>query len=100
MDEKFKDNPPLYRSKANMLKLLGHPQRLCIMRTLCSVPNSTVSEMQACLAEEQAVVSQHLAKLRKAKLIKATRKGTSMYYSIYDEQMRKYITKVINSVFM
>ncbi|NLM06835.1 MAG: helix-turn-helix transcriptional regulator [Tissierellia bacterium] len=99
MHEKYKDNPPLYHKKATLLKLLGHPQRLCILRTLCSEGSATVTDMQTCLDEKQAVVSQHLAKLRKAKLIKAQREGTSMRYSIYDENTKKVLSGIINCIF-
>lgn len=99
MHEKYRDNPPLYNKKAALLKLLGHPQRLCILRSLCVEGSATVSDMQTCLEEKQAVVSQHLAKLRKAKLIKAQREGTSMRYSIYDEQTKKVLSGIMGCIF-
>ncbi|MDO5096883.1 MAG: metalloregulator ArsR/SmtB family transcription factor [Peptostreptococcaceae bacterium] len=100
MRDKFKDNPTLYKRKAGVLKMLAHPQRLCILRGLCENEYAFVKDIQSCLNQEQAVVSQHLAKLREAGLIKAEREGTGMKYSIKDEQWKRYLSKIIDDVFL
>ena len=95
----YRTNPKLYIEKANILKAIAHPQRLCIVKTLCEKDHVTVTDMQDCLNEAQPTVSQHLAKLKAAGIITGNREGTSIFYSMHDEETRKLITGIINDIF-
>ena len=95
----YLSDPELFIEKANILKALGHPQRLCIVKTLCEKDRASVSDMQDCLGEVQSTVSQHLSKLRSAHIIAGKREGTNIYYSICDEEMRKKIRTIIGEFF-
>ncbi|RCW25967.1 ArsR family transcriptional regulator [Ciceribacter lividus] len=66
---------------SELLKALSHESRLLI---LCILVNGerTVSEIEAILGIQQAVVSQHLARLRIEELVKTRREGRQIYYSI------------------
>jgi len=52
-----------YEKKAEMLKALAHPIRLCIAKGLID-NKSNVNNMQTCLGAGQSNVSQHLSKLK------------------------------------
>jgi len=52
-----------YEKKAEMLKALAHPIRLCIAKGLID-GKCNVNNMQECLNISQSNVSQHLAKLK------------------------------------
>ncbi len=95
----YRTNPKLYIEKANILKAIAHPQRLCIVKTLCERDHVTVTDMQDCLNEAQPTVSQHLAKLKAAGIITGKREGTNIFYSMHDEETRKLITEIINDIF-
>jgi ArsR family transcriptional regulator len=71
---------------AAFLKALGHDGRLAIMCYLGSGPKS-VGELEALLSAKQAVVSQHLARLRLEGLVTARREGQTIYYSILDPKV-------------
>ena len=70
-----------------MLKALGHEGRLMI---LCHLTHGerTVGELEQLLSWRQPAVSQHLARLRTDRLIKARRSGREIYYRISDHRVR------------
>lgn len=71
---------------AELFRMLGDPTRIKILWALAQGENSV-----ACLAElaevAPAAVSQHLAKLRLAGLVKGRREGTFVYYSTSDREV-------------
>ena len=95
----FRTNPELFIEKSEILKALAHPQRLCIVKMLCEKESASVSDMQTCLDEAQPTVSQHLSKLKLARLIEGKRDGNSIYYSISDEETLKRIKSIIENLF-
>ena len=80
-----------YNETAEMLKLLAHPVRLCIINGLLGEGTCNVSHMQECLGIPQSTLSQHLQKLRMAKLIVGKRNGLEINYSICDEKARELV---------
>jgi DNA-binding transcriptional ArsR family regulator len=79
-----------YNAKAELLKVLAHPVRLCIVKGLMD-KECNVSHMQECLELPQSTVSQHLSILRSRGIIKGTRKGLEVTYSISNEEVKKLI---------
>ncbi len=95
----YRTEPESFIELADILKILAHPQRLCIAKTLCEKDELNVGGMQHCLGEAQSTVSQHLSKLKAAKIIVGRRNGTNVYYSISDERIRNLVQAVINEFF-
>lgn len=81
-------------ARAELLKAIAHPVRLCILRGLAKTAECNVSHMQECLGLPQSTVSQHLARLRLAGLIGARRQGVEVYYSVVDP----YAARVIEAL--
>lgn len=73
--------------KAEMLKVISHPLRLCILFNLLMNEESNVTNMQNCLNEAQSTISQHISKLKSAGLIKGQRNGTEIKYRIVDHEL-------------
>ncbi|WP_052422480.1 ArsR/SmtB family transcription factor [Nonomuraea candida] len=77
---------------AESFRLLSDPTRIKILWALLQGESSV-----ACLAEladaAPAAVSQHLAKLRLAGLVKGRREGTFVYYTAADEHVRRLLTQ-------
>ena len=96
--EVYRTNPKLFIEKSEILKALGHPQRLCIVKMLCEKDSATVSDMQSCLDEAQPTVSQHLSKLKASRIIVGERNGTNINYSICDGAKRT-IKSIIEDLF-
>ena len=88
----MKIDPKEMEDKASFLKLLAHPIRLCILRGLIRDGENNVSFMQDCLDVPQSTLSQHLSKLRLGGIVKNERRGTEIYYSVVNEEVRSIIS--------
>jgi ArsR family transcriptional regulator, virulence genes transcriptional regulator len=78
--------PEVLRRAAEIIKLLGHPERLKIVEVL-EGGEATVSEIQEKLGLAQAIVSQHLAKLRGANVVSARRDGVHVHYQLTEQKV-------------
>ncbi len=76
-----------YNETAELLKVIAHPVRLCIVRGLWQGGGCNVSHMQDCLDIPQSTISQHLQKLRAAGIIQGKRSGLEVHYSIRDSRV-------------
>gem|GEM_PF-147629 len=76
---------------SRVMKTLGHPLRLNIIRYIQG-GERTVTEIQTHLNLIQAVTSQHLRKLYKERIVTYRREGTTCYYSIANEFIRKILS--------
>lgn len=83
----FKYDEDLLESKADLLKALAHPVRLCILRGLLEQGSCCPSEMQACLNIPQSTISQNLARLRQMGIIKGTRQGLEVHYELVNTEV-------------
>ncbi|GII57715.1 transcriptional regulator [Planotetraspora thailandica] len=79
---------------AESLRLLSDPTRMKILWALLQGESSV-----ACLAElvgaAPTAVSQHLAKLRLAGLVKGRREGTFVYYSAADVHVQRLLDEAL-----
>lgn len=81
----------ILEEKASILKVIAHPIRLCILRGLSEEGENNVSYIQGCLDVPQSTLSQHLAKMRMAGIVKDERRGTEVYYSLANEEVKRII---------
>ncbi len=88
------DDLKKYETIADKLKTLAHPQRLCIVKGLID-KDCNVTKIQECLGLPQSTVSQHIAKLRTAGIIKGKRDGLEICYSVVD----KDVVELVNLLF-
>ncbi len=77
--------------KAEILKAIAHPTRLCILAMLIRDSESNVTDIQCCLDVPQPTVSQHLSKLKYAGIVGSERSGTEIIYSIKNDEARKIV---------
>lgn len=73
--------PTDIKSAAAILKLLGDPTRLTMMKLLQS-HDCCVCEFVAIFNMSQPAISQHIRKLKDAGLVKEERRGQWIFYSI------------------
>jgi DNA-binding transcriptional ArsR family regulator len=79
-------DPRVLADAAEMIRVLGHPVRLRIVECL-EDGERTVSDLQEALVSTQAAVSQQLARMRSAGIVKGRRDGVNVWYSISDERV-------------
>jgi DNA-binding transcriptional ArsR family regulator len=83
------------RSAVGMLKLLGDETRLRIIWALLDGEHS-VNELAELVGAQSAGVSQHLAKLRLARLVRTRRDGTRIFYVADDAHVRRLVEEVLS----
>lgn len=90
----MKPNSPLPRGRAEaasqVMKALASPHRLMLACHL-SAGEETVGGLALALGLRESTVSQHLALLRRDRLVAARRQGQSVYYSLQSEVVRDVI---------
>ncbi len=74
---------PLYEIKANLFKALAHPARIRVLEVLSTTARPTsVSEILAALEIEPTLLSQHLAVLKRHRVVHSERIGNAVYYEL------------------
>ncbi|HEY8753418.1 MAG TPA: metalloregulator ArsR/SmtB family transcription factor [Arthrobacter sp.] len=78
------DQAPLYEIKANLFKGLAHPARIRVLELLAAAPGTTaaVSYLLGETGLEASHLSQHLATLRRHKVVRSSRTANSVNYSL------------------
>ncbi len=75
---------------SDLMKTLGHKDRLMV---LCHLTNGekSVGELARLLDIPQSPLSQHLARMRKEKLVKTRRDAQTIYYSIASIEAEEFV---------
>jgi DNA-binding transcriptional ArsR family regulator len=84
-----------FRSAVGMLKLLADETRLRIIWALLDGEHS-VNELAELVGAHAAGVSQHLAKLRLARLVRTRRDGTRIFYVADDTHVRRLVEQLLS----
>lgn len=82
---------------AALMKSLANENRLMILCTLVAGEMS-VSELNQRVPLSQSALSQHLASLRKARLVTTRKEAQTVYYRLYGDAASKVIT-VLQSIY-
>lgn len=77
--------------KADILKAIAHPVRLCIVKGLLENGEHKVTDIQQCLDVPQSTISQHLTRLRAAGIVEGKRNGVEIYYHLVNEEVKNVI---------
>lgn len=73
---------------AEMLKTIGHPERLCIVKRLAQQGSINVAALQDCMGLPQSTVSTHLQKLRAVGIVDIFRSQIADFLIISAETSR------------
>lgn len=79
---------------SKMMKAMGHPARMQIMRYLSDNPQCITGDIVQVVPQAQATVSQHLKVLREVGLICGTVDGPAVNYCIDDDNMAWFKAQV------
>lgn len=83
--------PPMAQLQSNaqraarFLKLMANPKRLMVLCQL-SAGEKSVGELERIVRLSQSALSQHLAVLRRAAVVKTRREGQTIFYSLASEE--------------
>jgi DNA-binding transcriptional ArsR family regulator len=76
-------------------RMLADPTRIKILWALLQ-GESSVAHLAEVVGAAPTAVSQHLAKLRLAKLVRVRREGTFAYYSAVDDHVARLLTEALD----
>ena len=85
--EKMQDSA---RSASDLLKLLGHPDRLMVLCQL-KMGEQSVGELSETVGIKQSALSQHLARMRHMGVVESRRDAQTIYYSITGEKVTQVV---------
>ncbi|OEU69881.1 MAG: transcriptional regulator [Desulfovibrio sp. S3730MH75] len=68
-------------AKAKVFKALGHPSRLIIVEALCE-GELCVCDIVPLVGRDISTVSKHLSLLKESGVLKHSKRGTNVYYSL------------------
>ncbi|MGI5220991.1 ArsR/SmtB family transcription factor [Nocardia sp. CA-290969] len=83
-------------STVDVFRMLADATRVQVLWALADAELS-VNELADYVGKPAASVSQHLAKLRLAHLVRTRRAGTTVYYSLENDHVRQLITDAVHN---
>ena len=79
-----------------IFKALGNSARLKIVQSLL-VKEHNVTDLTSIIKKDQTTVSRHLLTLTNASIIKSKRNGRNIFYSIFNNQMKEWLLRILVS---
>jgi ArsR family transcriptional regulator len=86
-----KGQRPLYEVKAGLFKGLSHPFRIRLLELLSDGHEHSVAELQLDTELEASHLSQHLAVLRRHRLVVSDRRASHVYYRIASPEVAELL---------
>lgn len=81
--------------KAELLKAISNPIRLCLVSKLLNEEKLNVSYFTNCMEVSQSNISQHLAKLRDLNILESEKEGQNVYYSLKNKMIKSIVEIII-----
>ncbi|MFF2087870.1 ArsR/SmtB family transcription factor [Nocardia sp. NPDC058176] len=92
--------PPLDEDQVGLVvevfRMLADPTRVQVLWALADEELS-VNELASRVGKPGPSVSQHLAKLRMARLVRTRRDGTTIYYSLDNDHVRRLVVDAVHN---
>ncbi|MEH6611287.1 MAG: metalloregulator ArsR/SmtB family transcription factor [Halioglobus sp.] len=79
------------RAASEMLKLLGHADRLMVLCQL-KLGEQSVGELSESVGIKQSALSQHLARMRHMGVVESRRDAQTIYYSIAGDKVTQIVS--------
>ena len=78
---------------AEVVKTIGHPQRIEIIEVLRTFPSLTVQDIQDKMRTkiEQSLLSHHLIKMKDKGILVSRKEGSSVFYSLRVKDMLRLL---------
>lgn len=80
---------------AEVLALLSDATRIRLLLTLDAATELSVGELAAAVDKTPSAVSQHLARLRMARMVTTRQEGTRVLYALADEHAPRVILEAV-----
>lgn len=84
------------RLAVEVFRMLADPTRIQVLWALTDAELS-VNELAEQVSKPAPSVSQHLAKLRMARLVRTRREGTTIFYSLENDHVRRLVVDAVHN---
>lgn len=91
----MKEQKEMFEEISEVLKVLAHPVRLSLVKIMLAKGPTNVTTMYGDLEMPQSTISQHLSKLKVAKMVTGTRKGLEIYYEVTDNRTKSILACLV-----
>ncbi|PKJ55441.1 ArsR/SmtB family transcription factor [Bacillus sp. SN10] len=91
----MKEQKEMFEEIVEVLKVLAHPVRLSLVKIMLAKGPTNVTTMYGDLQMPQSTISQHLSKLKAAKVVTGTRKGLEIYYEVTDNRTKSILACLV-----
>jgi DNA-binding transcriptional ArsR family regulator len=81
---------------AYILKAVAHPTRLAIIQLLEQEDGLSVNQICDILKCEQSLISHHLINMKLRGILKSTKDGLNMYYSLQEREITQLLVCIEN----
>ncbi len=88
----------LLTKKSEMLKVIAHPMRLCILNCLMTTEDCNVTTLTRKMETPQSTISQHLSKLKSHNIIEGTRNGVEVQYNVIDDDVKALMKLLLHDL--
>lgn len=88
--------PELVDIASEVLRMLADPTRIRIVLALKAAEELSVNALAELVEKKPSGVSQHLSKLRLARIVTTRQQGTSVLYRLTDNHALTLITEALN----
>lgn len=89
----------ILKRKAELLKTIAHPMRLCILNCLMGEQECNVKTLVQKMETPQSTISQHLSKLKAFGIIEGERHGVEIQYRIINEEVISLIHLLLEGLY-
>ncbi|GGF48063.1 transcriptional regulator [Marmoricola endophyticus] len=83
--------PEDFTVAAEIFRLLADPTRVGLLHALSASEELSVGDLASYVGRRQTAVSQHLARLRMARLVTTRREGTTVLYRLVNDHVRALV---------
>lgn len=90
----------LLTKKSELLKVIAHPMRLCILNCLMGTEDCNVTTLTKKMDTPQSTISQHLSKLKSHGIIEGKRNGVEIQYNVVNEEVIKLIHLLLDELYV
>lgn len=88
----------LLKKKAELLKTIAHPIRLCILNCLMTNGSCNVTTLTKRMEVPQSTISQHLSKLKLFGLIEGEKNGVEVQYQVISNEVKSIIHLLLDEL--
>lgn len=91
-------SPALRERALDLFRAIGHEDRLVVLLALAKTEQLCVGDLAELCGASQSGMSHQLRTLRQAGLVRATRRGKQIFYTLHDKHVARIVQDAVAHV--